>query len=157
MSREKIDSVNRRIIIALSWPQQASINHFTIANQYLNTAYKLQYPTIDNVTAKLRHIGPEALIYKTDLSRAFRQLFIDPHDYNLLCLKWKEGYYSDLFCLFGYRSGSMACTILSDFFRYLMHKNNYVIFNHVDDLLGVGKDKNILDSSDFLLSTLGFP
>ena len=122
MSREKIDSDNRRITIDLSWPQQASINHFTIANQYLSTAYELQYPTIENITAKLRDIGPEALIYKIDLSRAFRQLSFDPYDYNLLCLKWKEGYYSDLFCPFGHRSGSMACTRLSDFFRYLMQK-----------------------------------
>ena len=160
MSREKVDSDNRRIIIDLSWPQEASINHFTIANQYLSTAYKLQYPTIDNITTKLKEIGLEALIYKIDLSRAFCQLPIDPHDYNLLCLRWKEGYYSDLFCPFGHRSGSMACTRLSDFFRYLMHKNNYVIFNYVDDLLGVGKEKNIHDSFKFLLSILkklGFP
>ena len=68
MSREKVDSDNRRIIIDLSWPQYASINHFTIANKYLSTAYKLQYPTIDNTTTKLKEIGPEALIYKTDLS-----------------------------------------------------------------------------------------
>ena len=38
MSREKINSDNRRIIIDLSWSQQASINRFTIANQYLSTA-----------------------------------------------------------------------------------------------------------------------
>ena len=43
MSREKVDSDNRRIIIDLSWPQEASINHFTIANQYLSTAYKLSH------------------------------------------------------------------------------------------------------------------
>ena len=160
MSRERIDSDNRRIIIDLSCPQQASINHFAVANQYLSTAYKLQYPTIDNITAKLRDLGSDALIYKNDLSRAFRQLHIDPHHYNLLCLKWKEGYYSDLFCPFGHRSGSMACTRLSDFFRYLMNKNDYVIFNYVDDLLGVGKGQNILDSFDFLLNILyrlGFP
>ena len=39
-------------------------------------------------------------------------------------------------------------------------KNYYVVFNYVDDLLGVGKDQSILDSFDFLLSTvekLGFP
>ena len=134
MSREKTDSDNRRIIIDLSWPQQASINHFTIANQCISTAYKLQYPTIDNITAKLRDLGSEALIYKIDLSRAFWQLPIDPHDYNLLCLKWNEGYYSDLLC--------MACTRLSDFFRYLMHKN------------GVGKGQNLFASFKFLLNTL---
>ena len=41
-----------------------------------------------------------------------------------------------------------------------MNKNDYVIFNYVDDLLGVGKGQNILDSFDFLLEMLdrlGFP
>ena len=117
-----MDSDNRRIMIYLSWLQQASINHFTIANQYLSTAYKLQYPNIDNITTKLRDLGPEALIYKIDLSRAFCQLPSDPHDYNLLCLKWKERYYLDLFCPYSHKLGSMASTRLSVFFRYLMPK-----------------------------------
>ena len=69
---------------------------------YLNTAYKLQYPTVDDITAYLRELGSEALIYKVDLSRAFRQLPIDPSDYNLLCLKWGGKYYSDKFCPFGH-------------------------------------------------------
>ena len=131
---EKKWSDNRRIIIDLSWLQQASINHFTVANQYVGSAYKFQYPIIDYINAKLRDLGPDALIYKTDLSRAFRQPPIDPHDYILLCLKWKEGYYLDLFCPFSHRSVSMASTRLSDFFRYVMYKNNNVMFNYVDDL-----------------------
>ena len=56
MSREKSDSNNRRIIIDLSWPDQASINYFTKANVYLNTVYKLQYPTVDDITEKLLDI-----------------------------------------------------------------------------------------------------
>ena len=53
---------------------------------YLNTVFKLQYPTFDVITDHLAKIETSALIYKIDLSRAFRQLPIDPHDYNLLCL-----------------------------------------------------------------------
>ena len=74
MSRDKPDSENRRIIIDLSWPSEASVNHFTTANMYLSTVYKLQYPTVDNITETLLRLGSEAVIYKIDLSRAFRQL-----------------------------------------------------------------------------------
>ena len=88
MSREKADSDNRRIIIDLSWPKGVSINNFTPPNVYLNTVYKLQYPTIDNITEALASLGQGAYLYKIDLSRAFRQLRIDPIDYSLLCLKW---------------------------------------------------------------------
>ena len=86
----------------------------------MDTIYKLQYPTVDNITEKLKQIGTHAVLYKTDLSRAFRQLRIDPSDFNLLCLQWKGSYYSDQYCPFGHRSGSMGMTQLTDFFRFLM-------------------------------------
>ena len=88
MTRDKPDSDNRRVIIDLSWPEQASINHFTPPNIYLETVYKLQYPTTDTITSHLAGLPKGMLIYKVDLARAFRQLRIDPGDYNLLCLKW---------------------------------------------------------------------
>ena len=84
MSRDKADSDTRSIIIYLSWPLESSINYFTSANICMDTNYKLQYPTVDNITEKLKQIGTHAVLYKIDLSRAFRQLCIDPGDFNLL-------------------------------------------------------------------------
>ena len=69
----------------------ASINSFTAANLYLTTVYKLQYPTIDNITDHLNSLGEGAQLFKIYLSRAFRQLRIDPRDYNLLTMKWGGG------------------------------------------------------------------
>ena len=160
MTRDKTDSENRRVIIDLSWPQGASINHFTVSNVYLNGVYKLQYPTIDNITDILQELGTKAWLYKIDLSRAFRQLRIDPKDYNLLCLKWQDSYYSDTFCPFGHRSGSMACTRLSDFFRHVMRQRGDVICNYVDDLIGIGTHDQIFNAFQYLkelLGKLGFP
>ena len=82
MSRPKNDSEFRRIIIDLSWPLQGSINYFTENNCYLDTIFKLQYPTVDSVTEYLRKLGKGAYIYKIHLSRAFRQIPVDPHDYD---------------------------------------------------------------------------
>ena len=94
MSRDKQDSENRRIIIDLSWPAEASVNHFTKTNVYLITVYNLPYLTVDNITETLLRLGSQAVIYKIDLSCAFRQLRIDPHDYHLLTLKWQSHYYA---------------------------------------------------------------
>ena len=160
MSREKPDSDNRRIIIDLSWPLGAFVNNFTKSNVYLNTVYKLQYPTIDNIISTLIKSGPGTLLYKVDLSRVFRQLRIDPIDYNLLCLKWGSKYFSDTFCPFGHRGGSTACTRLSDLFRFLMRKRNYVVYNYVDDIMGIGPESTVFDSFNYLLQLLedlGFP
>ena len=160
MSREKPDSDNRRIIIDLSWPLGASVNSFTTSNVYLNIAYKLQYPTIDNIMNTFIKLGPGTFLYKVDLSRAFRQLRIDPIDFNLLCLKWESRYFSDTFCLLGHRGGSTACTRLSYFFGYLMRKRNYVVYNYVDDIMGIGPESIVFDSVNYLLQlleNLGFP
>ena len=154
MTRDKSDSVNRRVIIDLSWPAEASINYFTIPNMYLNTAYKLQYPTVDDITKALLEVENNPKMYKIDLSRAFRQLPIDPYDYNLLCLKWKREYYSDQFCPFGHRFGSLSCSRLSDFFRYLMWQEGHVIFNYVDDLIGIGPDSSVQVAYKKLLKIL---
>ena len=160
MSRDKADSDTRRIIIDLSWPLESSINYFTPANIYMDTIYKLQYPTVDNITEKLKQIGTHAVLYKIDLSRAFRQLRIDPSDFNLLCLWWKGSYYSDQYCPFGHRSGSMGMTRLTDFFRFLMTQKGYHIYSYVDDMIGCAEESNADSQCDFLLSLLerlGFP
>ena len=160
MSREKPNCEDRRIIIDLSWPEMASVNYFTPYNQYLGTTYKLEYPTIDHITRQLCILGKNASLYKVDLSRAFRQLPIDPSDYNLLCLKWGESYFSDLFCPFGHRSGSMACSRLSSFFRYVMRKQGFCIYPYVDDLMGIEVDHKVEDSFNYLvkiLEELNFP
>ena len=160
MSREKPDSDNRIIIIDLSWPLGVSVNTFTTSNVYLNTVYKLQYPTIDNIISTLTKLGPGTLLYKVDLSRAFRQLCIDPLDFNLLCLKWESGYFLDTFSPFGHKGGSSACTRLSDFFRYLMCKRNYVVYNYIDNIMGIGPESRVFVSFHYLLQlleNLGFP
>ena len=119
--RFKPDSDKRRVIIDLSWPDNASVNHFTSGREYMGTAFKLNYPSIDSYTDKLRTLGRGALMHKIDLSRAFRQLRVDPYDYPLLCLEWQGSFYVDGSYAFGHRTGSMACTRLSDFLRLLYH------------------------------------
>ena len=138
MTRDKPDSDNRRVIIDLSWPAKASVNYFHKDNVYLQTVYKLQYPTIDSITHHLTKLGKGTLLYKVDLSRAFRQLPIDPHDYDLLALRWKDSYYCDLFTAFGFKEGSQFCSRLTDLFRYLMFKQNYTVFTYIDDTVGCG-------------------
>ena len=151
MSREKPDNPNRRIIIDQSWPQDASVNSVTAANLYMTTVYKLQYPTIDNITGHLNSLSEGSKIFKIDLSRAFCQLRINPRDYNLLTLKWGGQYYSDVYCPFGHRSGSMACTRLTDFFRYIMRLQGYTIFNYIDDLIGIDPLSTVGKAYKYLL------
>ena len=102
------DSTNCRVIIDLSWLLQASINSVTLENMYLGITYKLEYPIIDNMTGALLEVRTDPKGYKINLSRAFRQIPRDRHNYNFLCLKWQPECYSDQFCPFGHRFGSLS-------------------------------------------------
>ena len=136
ITHTKQDSDKRRVIIDLSWPVGASVNHFTDSNLYMGTAFKLTYPSVDNFTDRLRRLGKGALMFKIDLSRAFRQLKVDPADFPLFCLHWNDAYYVDGSYAFGHRTGAMGCTRLSDFLRYLHSKDGFYLMSYIDDLLG---------------------
>ena len=58
----------------LSWPKRASVNAAVQKDVYLGTQYVLNYPSINFITSSLVKLGPAALIYKVDISRAFRQI-----------------------------------------------------------------------------------
>ena len=116
----------------------ASVNDFVHKCKYLDTYFTLQYPSIDDITNKLKDLGPGALLYKVDISRAFRQLRVDPGDIDLLGIV--------------HNHLSERC---SDAIRYIMqcHGHN-ALLNCIDDLIYIGLPSKIHDSYAFLLSLL---
>ena len=80
MTRDKSSSVNRRVIIDLSWPIGNSVNSGVEANKYLDTEFVLTYPSIDNITDQVLQLGKSCEIFKVDISRAFCHVPIDPGD-----------------------------------------------------------------------------
>ena len=63
MTRDKQDSVKKRTIMDLSWPKGQSVNDGVSKEKYLGIAYTLHYPSVDNITADLRRLGPGAKIF----------------------------------------------------------------------------------------------
>ena len=92
MTREKQNSASRRTIMDLSWPKGFSVNDAIHKCKYLDSYFTLQYPSIDHIIEKIIIIGPWALLYKVDISRAFRHIHIDPGDIDLLGLHHKHTY-----------------------------------------------------------------
>ena len=123
-------SDHRRVIIDLSFPKGQSVNQGVSSDQYLNTSFILSLPTIDNIK-----YGKGLLIYKIDISRAFRHVKIDPDSYFLLGLKLDK-YYLDTCLPFGYRRSSAIFQRITDSIRYIMAEAGYSLTNYIDDLLG---------------------
>ena len=94
MTREKADSHLRRTIVDLSWPKGQSVNSGIAKDMYLCTKFLLNCPSVDNIIGRLIQLGPGSMLFKIDISRAFRQLKVDPGDIDLLGLK-QTSYFID--------------------------------------------------------------
>ena len=135
MTREKPGAPHRRVIIDLSFPAGHSVNAGVDPDSYLGSKFMLTLPTIDTITNKIAKLGKGALIYKIDISRAFRHVKIDPADYRYLGLHFKS-YFIDSFLPFGYRHGLAIFQHLSDAFRFIMSTKGHHVTNYIDDIVG---------------------
>ena len=155
MTRDKQDSDKKRTIMDLSWPKGHLVNHGVSKEKHLGTEYTLHYPSVDNITAALRRIGPGAKLFKIDISRAFRHLRVDPADIDLLGLQVDGRHFIDVSTPFGYRNGSLFFQRCSDAIRYIMAEHGFPdLFNYIDDLIYVGLPSKIDAAFDFLMSLL---
>ena len=115
----------------------------------------MNYPSIDLITDSLVKLGPTALIYKIDISRAFRQIKTDPRDIELLGIKFKNQYFIDRSVPFGYRNGSQIFQRCSEAIQFTMQQHGFPhLFNYIDDLIYTGLPSNIHSSFEFLLKLL---
>ena len=136
MTREKQSSTDRRVIVDLSWPVNASVNSNVEPDTYMGTQFALKYPTIDDIVNRILDLNGECLLYKVDLRRAFRQLETDLADAKFIGLYWQDQYYLDTSIPFGYRHGAVCCQRTTDAIRYIMFNKGFFIFNYIDDLIG---------------------
>ena len=83
----KRDSAERWVIVDLSFPKHSpdrSINGGLTKDVYLGDTIQLHYPSVDNVVNLVKEKGPGCFLFKCDLSRAYRQLPVDPG----ICIIW---------------------------------------------------------------------
>ena len=150
LTREKPNSDNRRVILDLSFPVGQSVNDGVAKDKYLNTYFHLNYPSVDSIVNSLKSMGPSAMIYKIDISRAFRHIRIDPGDLDLL------GLFIDRTLPFGFRHGSVFFQRCTDAVRLIM-KNCFKfphLYNYIDDLVYTGLPDHIYDSYNTLTALL---
>ena len=139
LTREKPNSVNRRVTLDLSFPVGQSVNDWVSKVKYLNTYFELNYPSFDSIVDSLKNIGPNALLYKVNISRAFRHIRINPGDLDLLGLK-HEQLFIDRTLPFGFRHGSVFFQHCTDAVQFIM-KNKLKfpnLYNYINDLVYTG-------------------
>jgi hypothetical protein len=138
MSRPKEGS-SRRVIVDLSWPkgQYNSINSCVSTEAYLNQKFLLKLPTVDTICKIINSFNTPVSLFKIDLSRAFRQLPLDPLDAAFLGVAWGGQTYIDNALPFCRRHGSAACQRVTDAVRYILKKHDIIVVNYIDDFIGI--------------------
>jgi hypothetical protein len=133
------DGNARRVIVDLSYAsdQSTSVNSTVSKLTYVGTQFSLKLPTIDNICQVLNLVGKNVKIFKIDLARAFRQLYVDPFDIKFLGLNWGGAYYVDTSVPFGYRNGTHGCLRVTDAIRYILYKQGVFVLNYIDDIIGI--------------------
>ena len=112
----KKDSVERRIIVDLSYPKHSpdrSINGEITQNIYLGDPIQLCF----------REKGPGCSLFKCDFIRAYRHLPVDPGDLHYLGYKWEGGLFVDLTLIMGLRSAAYLWQRITNTIAYIAKKN----------------------------------
>ena len=112
----------------------------------------------------ISRIGENALIYKVDLKRAYRNLRSDPWDFSVLGLSWQGRQYVDVSVPFGLKGGggggASACQMVTDSISHLMKEFGYWTCAYLDDIVGVSPPNSAHSaflSLNNLITSLGLP
>lgn len=135
MTRPKKELDEHRIIMYLSFPHGCSPNDGIDIYNHLGKDISYSLPSISDLITKLQIQGPGSWIWKADLSRAYRQIRIDPLDTLLLGFCVEDLFYIDLCPSFGCKSSSAACQRIANAVSYLMAQK-HVILGYLDDYAG---------------------
>ena len=136
MTRPKRDSSHRRVIMDLSWPHGASINDGVEADIYIDGPARIHLPTADYMVDRILQLGSGAYLYKTDLSRGYRQLRVDPGDWPLLGFQHDGSIYMDICPPFGLQTSAMFMQRTSEAITHIHAKKGYFSRPYLDDFSG---------------------
>lgn len=143
LTRPKKDSDTRRIIIDLSFPAGQAVNNGIDITSIFGQDSTYVLPSINDLTSKIVQYGQGCWMWKADLSRAYRQLRVDPLDCPLLGLKVDGRYYIDRCPSFGCRSSSAACQRTSNALTYILAQTGCAIYAYLDDYASCAPSKDI--------------
>ena len=136
MTRPKKDSIRRRVIMDLSWPNGFAVNDGIDPSVYIDGPAHITLPTAEYMVARLLELGPNAYMYKTDLARGYRQLRVDPWDWPLLGFHYNGKFYMDLCPPFGLKSSAMCMQRTSEAICFIHGKLGFYSRPYLDDFGG---------------------
>ena len=78
-----------RVILNLSHPKGASLNDQVDKSRFDSVTFRLKFPSIDNIVEEILRVGEGVTLAKVDVSRALRNLRVDPGDALNFGIQWQ--------------------------------------------------------------------
>ena len=153
-TRDKKDSVEKRIILDLSFPDGFAVNKGIDKLQYLGVKIDWRLPTVDTLAQLMIDRGVGSLLVKRDLKRYYRQIFVDPSDAVKLGYYIDDLIYIDATLPMGMTSSCYIAQRLSSMIPYIMKQRDYSAVNYINDLGGVDTPEKALSAFEELRKIL---
>ena len=93
-------------------------------------------PSVDDLVSKVVALGMGCKIFKVDLTRSYKQFYIDPMDFSLMGFTFEGLFYFDCTLSMGSRSSARCCQRVTSAVVCIYNKNGYFAINYLDDLGG---------------------
>jgi len=111
----------------------------------------LSYISVDDIAADVISLGRGALIAKTDVKHAYRQIPVHPEDRPLLGMRWKGQFYMDAVLPFGLRSAPLIFTAVADALQWIVQSRSvHHIHHYIDDFVVLGPPNSEVCSNSLL-------
>ena len=133
-TRPKPDSTEPRIIADMSFSHGNSVNDHIPKYMYLGKERRLKYPTIDALVKLIHRHDRGCFVFKRDLHKACRQMFVDLGNIHLLGYMFDGLYYFDTTLTMGMRSSADICQRCTDAVMFIYREIGYNGNNYLDDL-----------------------
>ena len=126
---DKHDSTEKRIILDLSFPKGNSVNDGVDKSKYLGKDIVLKFPTVDKLAEVMVRKGVGCLMFKRDLKRYYRQIFVDLVD------AVKLGYmYFDAALPISLTSSAHIAQRITNAVIFILRKRGICGVNYIDDI-----------------------
>ena len=155
---KKHQSNKWRLILDLSFPQSTSVN-----DGIDPARCSLSYASIDDAAHIIAQMGPNTLLAKIDIAKAYRNISVNPRDRILLGMSWNNNIFVDTALPFGLRSAPKIFCAISDTLEWILWcKGVSSCLHYIDDFITFGQAettecKNNLDTIIKCCDELGLP
>ena len=132
---EKRDSMDRRVILDLSWLLDGmSVNDGINKDWYRGKPVKCELPSVWDLVKLVQEKGRYCLIFKKDLKNAYKQIGICLSQIHVLGFVFKGLFYFDITLPMGLKNSALICQMVTNVIMHVFRAEGYNGINYLDDL-----------------------